>query len=577
MPSATNKPKRNCVSAKFLADQGANFTFAGFRLHCSKLDQYTNPKGGGLDKLPLNTTLHEQAYRAYHSAPTLTVEGAPYRSEPPQKPKSPFMKVKTRYQLACHLLGIGQVTYWTGSKGRETLLGLDIDDHQSSDAETIHQNSLEALALFTEMTGWTPQTCRSGRGLHGFLLLDKGWLTAHETNQHWHGIVRLVQAEAKRRGLAAKLECKGKARIVNDTTSYAGLLLKDPFTAANPTDLEIQAFWGTLEEQRLSDSQLKDNHTTLANLAYEAELPVMVPLGQQPPLTSSTKTDSPTEPGADLPGVAFTGEWAKNCRHWAIHGLQEHDSMADVVYELSKWLYFIELEHIPEDNRLTHTIEVLQRFCLTKHNGYITRLNNNNPDEVLSHVERIVKWMIQHITTPAKECFARIRQKRQQGQYTHQWMLEQDILSIYLSSSVKLIECCSVSPSKEERKKQREKPPDPEQWVYTPDLTPLPEQMERLIQEGLKRNGARGKTYPKLVGFLNHIRAKDGEARLGIESLKKMGFSDHRARQHINMLRQMGLLLEKGYSPVIGLGKLYVLTAKARELFGMPVFDPEEK
>ncbi len=568
MSTASTKLKRNCVSAKFLADHGANFTVAGFRLHCSKLDQYTNPKGGGLNKLPLNTINHEHAYRTYHTSPLPSIvdEGAAYRSDTPQKPNRPFLKVKTRYQLACHLLGIGQIAFWTGSKGRTTLLGLDIDDHDSNDPETIHQNSKEALALFTELTGWTPQTCKSGRGLHGFLLLHKGWLTAHQTNEHWHGIVRLVQAEAKRRKLIAKLECKGKARIINDTTSYGGVLLKDPFTAANPTDAEIGAFWSSLEEHCLSDSQLKDTHSTLANLAYEAELPPSVSTHEPPSETSPALADTDSATG-------FKAEWAKNCRRWAIHGLQEHDSMADVVFELSKWLYFVELWHFEEDSRFNRVVELLQRFCLTKHNGFITRLNNHKPHEVISHVERIVKWMIQHISTSAKECFARIRNKRQTGQYKDQWFLEKDILSICLSSSVKLIECCSVSQSREEKKKL----PSPAQWVYSPDLTPLPQLLENIIREQLRKNGAREKTYPKIVGFLNHLKDKDGEARLGIESLKKMGFSDHRSRQHITMLRKLGLLLEKGYSPVIGLGKLYVLTAKARGLLGMPVFDPPDE
>lgn len=569
MSSATTKPKRKCVSAKFLADHGANFTVAGFRLHCSKLDQYTNPKGGGLDKMPLNTISQEQVYRAYHTAPILPIvdEGAAYRSDTPQKRKQPFLSVKTRYQLACHLLGIGQIAYWTGSKGRTTLLGLDIDDHESNDPEAIHQSSMEALNLFTELTGWSPQICKSGRGLHGFLLLQKGWLTAHQTNVHWHGIVRLVQTEAKRRGLIAKLECKGKARIINDTTSYGGVLLKDPFTGANPTDAEIEAFWSSLEEHFLSESELKDAHSTLANLAYAAELPTLVSTIEPHSDNSPALTDTDSATG-------FKGEWAKNCRQWAIHGLQEHDSMADVVFELSKWLYFVELWELEEDARFNRVVKLLQQFCLTKHNGFITRLNNHKPHEVISHVERIVTWMIPHISTSAKECFARIRNKRQTGQYKDQWFLEKDILSICLSSSVKLIECCSVSQSREEKKK---KLPDPAQWVYSPDLTPLPPLLENIIREQLRKNGAREKTYPKIVGFLNHLKDKDGEARLGIESLKKMGFSDHRSRQHITMLRQLGLLLEKGYSPVIGLGKLFVLTAKARKLFGMLVFDPPDE
>jgi hypothetical protein len=454
------------------------------------------------------------------------------------------------------MLGIGKVAYWTGSKGRSTLLGLDIDDHQSNDPALVHENCSAALDLFIELTGWKPVTCPSRRGIHGFLILDKGWLTAQATNELWHYIVRAAQAEGKRRGLIAKLECKGKARFINDHVEYAGVLLKDPFTAMNPSDYDLTTFWATLEERRLSDTQFQDMLTTLASLAHEAAIPSPIAARCHADNSAPTTFASATQQGA----------WLKNCKQWATDGLSEHDSMADVVFALSKWFYFVEFYDMEQTERFNKVVYILQQFCLLKHNGYITRLNNHKPDEVLTHVERIVAWMVQHATEAAKACFARIRNKRTDGQYADQWFLEPVLSNSCSSSSVTLTECCSVSPKREEEDER----PDPNDWVYTPDLTPLPKALETMIRSELKAKGAREKTYGIIVGLLNHIRSKDGDARLGIESLKKMGFSDHRSRQYITMLRQMGLFFEKGYSPAVGLGKQFVFTVKARELFGMP-------
>ena len=63
--------------------------------------------------------------------------------------------------------------------------------------------------------------------------------------------------------------------------------------------------------------------------------------------------------------------------------------MSEVVFELAKWLLWIEL--FGEDDRVDRTVELLQRYVLEKHNGLVTRLNDGKEERCSPHVERIVE------------------------------------------------------------------------------------------------------------------------------------------------------------------------------------------
>jgi hypothetical protein len=95
-------------------------------------------------------------------------------------------------------------------------------------------------------------------------------------------------------------------------------------------------------------------------------------------------------------------------------GLVEDDTMGKVVFELAKWLQFVELTDRDDVQELT--TELLQSYVLTKNNGYVTRLNQGHQAEVLSHVERIVA-SAGKISQESEELFGRIRQSRQEGKY----------------------------------------------------------------------------------------------------------------------------------------------------------------
>ena len=245
------------ATKKSLASRQADFSLKGLRFHFGKLHQYTNPTGGALDKIPLNNKEWSTNYYAQFEDypvhdPIPFDDLAPWREPVQQTKQRIYLRKKAQYHVADHLLGIGKKADWTGSTGKSTLLGLDIDDHESPNEADVQANSEQALQLFVELTGLTPVSCKSPRGINAFLICHKWPLTTHGINETWHSIVRSVNAEATRRGLVARLECKGKARIFSKDRQYCGVQFKDPFYALNPIDDQLHEFWDNLEASPVS-------------------------------------------------------------------------------------------------------------------------------------------------------------------------------------------------------------------------------------------------------------------------------------------------------------------------------------
>ena len=528
-----------------LALHHANFSLDGLKFHFDRLAQYSNPTGGGLDKIPLNTKAHTSAYfRQFDNdtgANPTFFEPAPWQDAQKQKPI--FLRKKAQYQVADHLLGIGKKAYWTGSTGQSTLLGLDIDDHDSQNEAEVQANSEQALQLFVELTGLNPVPCKSSGGINAFLLCHKNGMNTQFTNETWHSVVRLVNAEARRRGLVAILECKGKARIFNNKQEYCGVQFKDPMYAANPNDEQIHAFWKELESTPVSAIHLHDLMTQLENKTKGAEPKTTKELVQ----VSGVSED-------DLLRT-YKGNWAKECRAWAINGLPCHDSLSKVVAELAKWLLFVELGEVAESDRVQQVADLLYDFCRLKHNGFSTRLNQGLEEEVKSQVGRIVESAVSRVSERGKAVFSKLQSQKHM-------MLVPLMQSFSLSaplSSVKSTECCAVLEwlpvAEYRRKKAKER-------VYVPDDTPLPEALRSAIANFYKRKELRinKPTWGYIQRLINLLwKAPDREARLGIIRLKEVGFSNSRSRRHIAHLESMGLIAVQGYCPAAAVSKSYRL------------------
>lgn len=136
--------------------------------------------------------------------------------------------------------------------------------------------------------------------------------------------------------------------------------------------------------------------------------------GQDPGFSYSV----PLTPTGQTPHLR-SGEWARGLEYLAVHGLQEPDSVGVVVYEMATFLYWVELFDLPIGEREQEIFALLTTFVRTKHNGMIDRLNNGQEHQVMRQVEQAVRAVTKNRYAGGLEHFARIRQRRDRGQYAH--------------------------------------------------------------------------------------------------------------------------------------------------------------
>jgi hypothetical protein len=116
--------------------------------------------------------------------------------------------------------------------------------------------------------------------------------------------------------------------------------------------------------------------------------------------------------------------WCPWIEKMAKIGLVEEDSMGSVVFELAKWLVWVEL--FDREDRQELAVELLQSYVLNKNNGHVSRLHDGRESEVLAQVERIVA-SAGVINQDSSDLFARIREGRENGKYRRQIMLAPDL------------------------------------------------------------------------------------------------------------------------------------------------------
>src|SRR5439155_12132804 len=92
------------------------------------------------------------------------------------------------------------------------------------------------------------------------------------------------------------------------------------------------------------------------------------------------------------------------------------DSIYQVTAELAKWLYWIEMYHLPPEKRQVQVHKLLVQFVKNKHNGMSDRLNQGCTKNVGKQLGRIVQEVIDHgDVKPWQD----MRQKRANGEYRH--------------------------------------------------------------------------------------------------------------------------------------------------------------
>lgn len=111
------------------------------------------------------------------------------------------------------------------------------------------------------------------------------------------------------------------------------------------------------------------------------------------------------------------GKWPLALEQLAFHGLPCEDSIGDVAYEMAKFLWWVELYEIPEEQRASESLRLLQHFVNNKHNGMISRWNAGRKQLVHKQLHRCLRLAQDLDDNDSFELFQRIRTKRQGGKY----------------------------------------------------------------------------------------------------------------------------------------------------------------
>ena len=308
----------------------------------------------------------------------------------------------------------GQLILYFQSNGRrrvpETLVKIDIDCHSKGS----FQGAVECVEWLRRNGFPNLFWCRStnGRGIHAYLVVRKHQICDVQLDQALLNLERWLQYQHHLQGWdVEKVEVKGRPPIFEwGVEKYElknvrlGTLAKVPVEALDRPE-ELMA-------------------TTSVRIPWLNRLGLEVPKGWEiKDITCSTYSLPISNSGfgeINLEELRFwqpeTGSrvWCPWIERMAKTGLVEDDSMGRVVYELAKWLLFVEL--FDQDDCQELATELLQAYVLNKHNGHVSRLNEGHEAEVLSQVERIVA-SAGKITQDSEELFERIRQNRRDGKY----------------------------------------------------------------------------------------------------------------------------------------------------------------
>jgi hypothetical protein len=236
-------------------------------------------------------------------------------------------------------------------------------------------------------------------------------------------------------------------------------------------------------------------------------------------------------------------------------GLVEDDSMESVVFELAKWLLWVEL--FDRNDREDFATHLLRAYVLNKHNGHITRLNEGRESEVLSQVQRIVA-SAGEINQDSAKLFERIRKDRDNGQYRRKIRIARLLsegTAINGSESEEQQDNCSTYYS----------------LPIRDDLLPPPIEDKLLLyakQKGMRRSH---EEYP-FIRFsrrlLNLLCDRKGSARLSTAFLTTWVTNVHQQNDFKVALRHLSLLQDwTGTYRAKSVSCLYSLTDEAMKTF----------
>jgi hypothetical protein len=279
------------------------------------------------------------------------------------------------------------------------------------------------------------------------------------------------------------------------------------------------------------------------------EQSVLIPMTAHEPASPQGKQASPNC-SITLSEVC-NAEWVQNCHSWAMNGLPCDDSFFLVVSQLARWLFFVELFDLGEDQRLKKINDLLVHFCMGKNNGYISRLTDGSEDEVIEHVGRAVHSGIINADMQFQTYCAIMRQKRERGRYKQVIYLEPLLAATERASTLSPPVGFIMCPTKKA------------------DSSPLPASVISRWMEAYRATGRmprKNKTtgqYPilqKCTTFINALYANGGKGRIGQHTLREFGFRANDQRELLKKIMVRARLITIGRYAAKTASRLYSLT-----------------
>jgi hypothetical protein len=267
----------------------------------------------------------------------------------------------------------------------------------------------------------------------------------------------------------------------------------------------------------------------------DAEIaPLLEQASEQPTAGSPTSR----RPAADTTGLASLrgGNWAKELLRLARIGLVEDDSVGTVVFEMAKWLWWIELYAVPEGQRREEITRLLTAFVRGKHNGLVSRLLNGQDKDVADQIARCVNGAAGITDPKSLNGFAATRSKWENGGYKHP---------------------IRIMPALTGKEEVPLSPPGQFTVMCINFDDPLPE----TVQGRIKKEAGRCKVTHFATGLLNWLYTKEGKAHLSRTALTKMlGYKNsNQIGKYLDILVRAGVIT-RGDSYKVGRnGKCYYL------------------
>jgi hypothetical protein len=260
-----------------------------------------------------------------------------------------------------------------------------------------------------------------------------------------------------------------------------------------------------------------------------------------------------------FPGMR-DGNWAKDLERIAREGLPCDDRLGEICFEMAKYLWWVELYHLPESERASEINRLLRTFVAEKNNGFVTRWSAGQFEDVFDQLHRCVQRARRIGEREGEDwslgLFQAIREKQASGQYRKVIRLAPLLEG---SAGLQRVGEGGTTSSSSSLTSI---------YITVGTLESLDEALPALVVERIDKVRGRSKVIPYATRLLNCLKTSSGTVYISHDRLCEfLGYTDRvRTSDYNEILQRAGLITKTHYvrnKRPCG----YQLTEDARRLF----------